>query len=286
MTADIKKVTINHTVTEAAPSACKLLASLSGLPKGRIKDAMNKGAVTIKRGKKTLRLRRAETIVKPGEILGLNYDAALLSLKSPHVSCLEDRMGYSVWFKPAGVMSQGNQYGDHMSILRIAEIQLGMKREVFLVHRLDRETRGIVLIAHNKKMAAQLSTMFQEHAITKRYRAIVKGKTPEKGSINTPLDDKASVTHFTRVAYESELDTSELDITLETGRTHQIRRHLESINHPVMGDPKYGKDNKNRQGLQLVAYALEFTCPIKRQSTVFSLPEPFPRKQSNNPITD
>ena len=275
---NLQKLTLNHTVTEASPSACKLLATISGLPKGRIKDAMNKGAVTIKRGKKTLRLRRAETAVKPGEVLELHYDAALLNLKAPHVSCLEDRMGYSVWFKPAGVMSQGNQFGDHMSILRIAEIQLGMKREVFLVHRLDRETRGLMIIAHNKKMAAVLSNMFQEHKITKRYRAIVKGKAPEKITIDTPLDGKPSITHVTRIAYEETLDTSELDITLETGRTHQIRRHLASIDHPIMGDPKYGKDNKNRQGLQLVAYALEFMCPIKRQQAIFALPEPFPRK--------
>jgi tRNA pseudouridine32 synthase/23S rRNA pseudouridine746 synthase len=272
------KLKIAHTATEATPSCASLLTGLSGLSKQRIKDAMSKGAVTLKRGKQTKRIRRAETPVKVGDLISLNYDDSLLALKPPMISCLDDRMGYSVWFKPAGIMSQGNQFGDHMSILRIIETQLHNKREVFPVHRLDRETRGLIIVAHNKKMAAILSEMFQQHKIEKCYQAIVLGETPIEGTINKPLDDKEAITHFTRVSYDSARNTSQLDIRLETGRTHQIRRHLEMINHPIMGDPKYGEGNKNRQGLLLVAYRLSYTCPIRHQAVTIALPEPFPAK--------
>ncbi len=272
------KINLEHPVVEAAPNIAKLAASLSGLSKARVKDAMSKGALSLKRGKQTRRIRRAETAVKSGDILYLNYDESLLALKPPMISCLEDRMGYSIWFKPAGVMSQGNQYGDHMSILRIVEKQLHQKREVFPVHRLDRETRGLVMVAHNKKMAATLSTMFQQHQIEKGYQAIVLGKTEASGKIDIALDGKQAVTHFTRIGYDEERGTSQVDIQLETGRTHQIRRHFEQIGHPLMGDPKYGSGNKNRQGLLLVAYKLSFLCPIRKDQITLALPDPFPSK--------
>ncbi len=257
---------------------CKRLiyaTTLSGLPKQRIKDAMTKGAVALKRGKHTKRIRRIDTTVKPGDILQLHYDDSLLALKPPVIDCLEDRSSYSVWFKPAGIISQGNQFGDHMSILRIMEKQLSNKREVFPVHRLDRETSGLIIVAHTKKMAATLSSLFQTQQIEKNYQAIVLGKIEEAGAIDRALDKKNAITHFKRLSFNEEANNSLIDIRLETGRTHQIRHHCDSVGHPIIGDPKYGTGNKNRQGLQLVAYKLTFRCPINHQQLIIELPEPF-----------
>jgi tRNA pseudouridine32 synthase/23S rRNA pseudouridine746 synthase len=276
----IERLTYKQTVKEAHRNLAAFLADETGLPKGRIKDAMNKGAVQLRRGKQLKRVRRAETAIQAGDQIAFHYDANLLALKPPIPSCLEDRMGYSIWFKPAGVMSQGNDFGDHVSMLRIAEKLLGNKREVFLVHRLDRETRGLIIIAHNKKMAAMFSELFQKGDISKGYRAIVLGNAPESVAIDTPLDDRDAVTHVTNLSYDEERNTSEVDVDLETGRTHQIRRHLESIGHPIMGDPKYGKENKNRDGLQLIAYRLRFQCPIRRDQVDICLPEPFKPKDA------
>jgi tRNA pseudouridine32 synthase/23S rRNA pseudouridine746 synthase len=275
----IERLTYKETVKEAHRNLAAFLAAETGLPKGRIKDAMNKGAVQLKRGKQTKRARRAETAIQPGDQVIFHYDAHLLSLKPPMPSCLEDRMGYSVWFKPAGVMSQGTDFGDHMSMLRIVEKLLDNKREVFLVHRLDRETRGLIIIAHNKKMAAQLSELFQNGEIKKGYRAIVLGDAPEKETISTPLDDRTAITHLQNLGFDPERNTSEIDVDLETGRTHQIRRHLESIGHPIMGDPRYGQNNKNREGLQLIAYRLSYQCPMRRDQVNIALPEPFKAKE-------
>ena len=255
------KIEIKHTVTpeEAGCDAASLLAKLSELPKQRIKDAMTKGAVILKR-KQGKRLRRSKETLLAGDQLTLCYDNKLLALSPPTGSyCLKRLKTYSVWYKPAGLMSQGTAFGDHLALLRLVELEFNCP--VFLVHRLDRETSGIMLFAHSKASAAKLSKLFEQHQIEKIYHASVLGQTVEQGSITEPLDSKPAITHYQRIDYDPESNQSQLRIRLETGRLHQIRRHLSAIGHPVMGDPRYGSGNKNREGLQLIAKELSFECP-------------------------
>lgn len=266
------KLSQEHRVTTATDSAASLLCELTTLPKARIKDAMTKGAVSLKRGKQTRRIRRANTPLKVGDVIALYYDDALLSLTPASITCITDQQGYSIWFKPAGIMTQGNEFGDHLSLLRLVELHFEQKRDVFLIHRLDRETQGLVIIAHNKTMAAAFSQLLQTHRIEKRYHAQVLGEAPEHCTIDQPLDGKRAVTHVTRLAYNLERNVSLVDVLLETGRTHQIRRHLDRIGHPIIGDPRYGKGNKNRAGLQLMAYQLAFDCPLSGKPVAFSAP--------------
>ena len=98
---------------------------------------------------------------------------------------------------------------------------------------------------------------------------------PENPDELAKLDGKAAQTRFTRLSYDSASNTSWLDVEILTGRTHQIRRHLDRIQHPVMGDPKYGKGNKNKLGLQLFAVKLAFTCPTTRELKTFELSREF-----------
>ncbi|WP_020683398.1 RluA family pseudouridine synthase [Marinobacterium rhizophilum] len=269
---------LKRTLPAAVDNALEYLTEATGLPKKRLKDAMNKGAVWLIRGSHERRLRRANSPLRAGDRIELYYDEALLELKPPQLSAIEDRMGYTLWYKTAGVMSQGTRYGDHMALPRMAELAYGYKREIFPVHRLDRETRGLILLAHNRKMAAILSKMFQDGEVEKGYQAVVLGEAPMEGTIDLELDGKAAITHFTRLEYDAQRNTSVLEIRIEHGRTHQIRRHLAHIGHPVMGDPRYGEGNKNREGLLLVAHRLNFICPIRRQPTEFQLPQPFVTK--------
>jgi tRNA pseudouridine32 synthase/23S rRNA pseudouridine746 synthase len=272
---------LKRTLQTPVDNALEFLAEASGLPKKRLKDAMSKGAVWLIRGSHERRLRRANSPLRAGDRIELYYDEALLELRPPQLSAIEDRMGYSLWYKTAGVMSQGTRYGDHMALPRIAELAYGYKREIFAVHRLDRETRGLILLAHNRKMAAILSKLFQDGAVEKGYQAVVLGEAPLDGTVDLALDGKAAITHFTRLEYDPERNTSVLEIRIEHGRTHQIRRHLEHIDHPVMGDPRYGEGNKNREGLLLVAHRLNFICPMRRQPTEFQLPHPFVTKEQD-----
>jgi tRNA pseudouridine32 synthase/23S rRNA pseudouridine746 synthase len=252
-------------------TAVEALARVSSLPKSRLKDALAKGAITLTRGSKTKRLRRATFALQKGDTLSLWYNPELLALVPPQPRLLADEKQYSVWIKPAGLLAQGSQEGDHCALLRLAE--LALKREVFLVHRLDREAAGLMLIAHTPKAAAAFSALFAAPEagtrIRKLYRVEVRGQAPEHGEIVLPLDGKVALTRFTCKAYDAMGNSSMLDVELVTGRKHQIRRHFAESGFPVVGDPVYGKDNKDVRGLQLFAVALEFMCPFNNRKQAF-----------------
>jgi tRNA pseudouridine32 synthase/23S rRNA pseudouridine746 synthase len=255
-------------------TACDFLASKTGISKMKVKDAMNKGAVWIKKKGRLARLRKATTLLQPGAHIELHYDSNLLSLVPPKPKLISDQMNYSVWLKPSGLMAQGTMFGDHCSLLRQAELFFQMKRPVFLVHRLDREADGIMLIAHTKEAAARLSELFQKKEIVKEYRIEVLGSLGEpgrKGTIDLPLDGKTAVTDYETIHYDARKNTTTASAFIKTGRLHQIRRHFDMIGHPVMGDPKYGKANKNKEGMKLTAVSLKFLCPFSHREVEFRM---------------
>ena len=271
----MQKFTIKKTVGPKDPkTACEFLAECTQLSKRRIKDAMGKGAVWLKRKKgKQQRIRRATTTLRPGAILSIYYDETLLGKKPPVPEMISDQGRYSVWSKPVGLMTQGTKYGDHCSLLRQVEVYFKAKRKVYPIHRLDREAAGLVLIAHDKTAAGRLSHLFQSRQVIKRYTARVLGDLSDKppaSTIDSNLDGKPAATEFTVSGYDAATGTSRVNIVLRTGRKHQIRRHFEMIGHPVMGDPRYGKNNKNKAGMQLAATTLEFSCPFQKEKMVFN----------------
>lgn len=252
----------------------ELLMKLTKLTPAQLGDAATKGAVWIQRqGRgKILRIRILNETITPEDIVQFNYDPKVLSLPEvTHLDSLYTDENYGVWIKPAGVVPQGSPASDHASVLRYVE--KSRNKEVHLVHRLDRETRGIMLVAYNSKAAAYLSELFQKNKIKKEYEAIVLGemKIGATETIKASLDDKEAITHYTVV--DSKNNRSLLKVSIETGRLHQIRRHLDFIGHPIMGDPKYGKGNKNREGLLLMASTLTFEDPWIRKTLTFELPD-------------
>ena len=255
-------------------TACDFLASKTGLSKMKVKDAMNKGAAWIKKKGRLARLRKATTLLQPGAHIELHYDEGLLSLTPPRPALIRDQAHYSVWLKPAGLMAQGTMFGDHCSLLRQAELFFQMKRPVFLVHRLDRESHGIMLVAHSKEAAAKLSELFQKKEIVKEYWVEVLGSLGDpgkKGTIDLKLDGKTAVTEYEVLSHDVQKNATTVSAFIKTGRLHQIRRHFDMIGHPVMGDPKYGKGNKNREGMKLTATSLKFRCPFSHREVEFRI---------------
>ena len=216
-----------------------------------------------------LRTRRAQGELRHGDRIELYYDPNILKLTVNITPiCLFKSNHYSVWIKPAGVLAQGTKFGDHISLLRHVEKELG---RTYLIHRLDREVHGLMLLAHSSTAAATFSQMFKEHRIQKIYRATVKGIISEKEatSITLPLDGKTAQTNFQILTRGT--DSTDVEIELITGRLHQIRRHFASIQHPVIGDYRYGI--KGEGPLRLQAYRLSFGDPFTQKHVLFQLPE-------------
>jgi tRNA pseudouridine32 synthase/23S rRNA pseudouridine746 synthase len=256
---------------EQSETAIEALSQKSGLSRQRIKDAMNKGACWWTLKGKQVRLRRATKELKVGTRLQLYYDENVLDRKPEAATLIADKSRYSVWFKPHGLLAQGSQWGDHCSLLRCVELEL--KRPCFLIHRLDADAGGLMLIAHDPKAAGALSQCFAGRTMTKHYLARVTGLIEVQDQlIATPVDGKAAISRASTLSIDEAAETSLLQVTIETGRKHQIRKHLKSIGHPIVGDRLYGKPAKTP--LQLLAVSLEFDCPLSRQRLKLELPEP------------
>lgn len=262
-------------VNGQAAAASDYLTLQTGISKVRLKDAMNKGAVWVQRGKKRQRLRRATAMLAVGDRIELYYDEEVLGRQTPAPILVHDAQHYSIWNKPAGMLTQGTEYGDHCSLLRQVELSFRMKRDVYPVHRLDREASGLVLVAHTKQAAAKLSELFRKQQVEKIYGVSVRGVVGVpglRGSVDQPLDGKPARSHYCVESVDEASDVSVLSVKIETGRLHQIRRHCAMIGHPVIGDPRYGEGNKNAEGLQLRAESLSFCCPFRHSLVTVVLP--------------
>jgi len=262
-------------ITTSHETAAALLAAASGLSKSRVKQAMQKGAVWLTNSRGTRRLRRMDRVMKEGDKLFLYYNEKILLKEVDPPQLFADEGSYSVWCKPYGMLSQGSKWGDHFAINRWAEQHLVPQRPAFVVHRLDRAATGLILIAHKKTVAAALSKLFQERAMIKKYQVIVQGRFPEQDSpltIDADLDDRSARTHVHYIKYDPVKDRTLLEVRIETGRKHQIRRHLSTIGFPVVGDRMYGQ-GPDTEDLQLTACYLSFICPVSGEVREYRLPE-------------
>ena len=157
-----------------------------------------------------------------------------------------------------------------------------------IVHRLDKDTSGVIVVAKHDEAHTTLSDMFKEKTLEKTYVCIAKGIFKDKsGRIETligrdPRDRKkmAVVTENGKIAisnYEV-LDESKnyslVKVRIETGRTHQIRVHMKSLNHPILGDATYGNSTDGIARQMLHAYRLKFTHPISKKEMVVTAPIP------------
>lgn len=265
-----------HVLVESPEDgAIALLQRATGLSKQRIKWAMAQGAVWLSRGRNTRRLRRARRVLHSGDELHLYYDAKILAETPVEPTLIADVGGYSVWHKPYGLRSQGSKWGDHCTMVRWAERHLQPERPAFTVHRLDRAANGLILVAHSKSMAAALAALFRKREVEKRYRVLVAGdfsKHPDPLRVEQPIDDKEAVSEFSHQQVCAEGRQSLIDVRIETGRKHQIRRHLAGLNHPVIGDRLYGAGEEDGVDLQLTACLLAFHCPVNDAQVEYRLP--------------
>lgn len=275
MVAPAKRIEAHAPVVSPKELPVDLLHRETGLSKQQIKAAMTKGAVWVTRGRKTQRLRRAKRTLRKGDEIHIYFDAHVLAAIPAEPELLADLGVYSVWNKPCGLLSQGSKWGDHCTVVRWAEQHLQPQRPAFIVHRLDRATNGIIVVAHSKAMAAQLSALFAKRKITKKYLAIVGGDFSGQSNpmrVDQDIDGRGAVSEFSFKNLLADGEQSLLDVSIETGRKHQIRRHLADLGYPVVGDRLYGSGAEDGVDLQLTAYLLAFECPVQNKPVEYRLP--------------
>ena len=189
-----------------------------------------------------------------------------------------------VVIKPINILSQSDKTKD-IDMLTLVKLYIKEKYQkpgnvyAGLVHRLDRPTGGIMVFAKTSKCASRLSEQIKNNEMNKRYYAVVNGILEnKKDKLENYIKKEDSFSKivskeegkYASLDYEviKENDNlSLLDINLHTGRHHQIRVQFAHINHPLYGDQRYGKEDKNQ--LALYAYHLEFNHPITKERMVF-----------------
>ena len=157
-----------------------------------------------------------------------------------------------------------------------------------IVHRLDKDTSGLMVVAKNEKTHEKLSEMIKNKEVKRHYIALVEGEIQhETGTIDAPIgrdqydrqkmavtdiNGKDSITHF-KVLKRYKNKTL-VECILETGRTHQIRVHMKYINHPVVNDPIYNKKKSDDFGQMLHSKSIEFIHPITKKEIYFEVEPP------------
>ena len=280
MTNDISDPThfeLHLSAKNSPQTAIDLLAENCSLSKQKIKAAMTNGAAWLESSIGIHRLRRAKKILTENDTLHFYYDETIQHSKPIAATLIADENEYSIWNKPYGMYSQGSKWGDHCTINRWAEEHLIPQRPAFIVHRLDRAANGLILIAHSKKMAIKFSELFRNRNIEKRYSAIVKGSLNKLAlpyTIANKIDDKPAISNIISIENNpdkiTESTTSKILIEIETGRKHQIRKHLAELGFPIVGDRLYGTA-ESTDDLQLQAKTLKFICPVTHKQKTYSL---------------
>lgn len=192
---------------------------------------------------------------------------------------------------PANGNPDGTLVNAIMAICKDSLSGIGGEIRPGIVHRLDKDTSGILIIAKNDKAHINLSEQIKNHKVKKTYIAIVRGIVKEnEATINMPIgrstkdrkkmavvkNGKEAITHFRVLKRNEKENISVLEVNIETGRTHQIRVHLTEIGYPIIGDTTYssGKNKWGIKGQCLHSKSIEFKHPVTGKIMLLEAPIP------------
>lgn len=275
-------------VTETTELMTFLLAKMGGMSRNSIKSLLSHRQVMVNE-KITTQFNLA---LQAGDLVTISNTRGNTELSHPKLKIIFEDQYLIVVEKKEGLLTVTTGKSDETTAFSILKNHLrrsSPENKIYVVHRLDRETSGIIMFAKSREIQLALQENWHR-VITKRvYVALVEGKvTKEKDTIITWLTEnekslkihssltdnggQQAITHYKVV--KSNEKYSLLEIELETGRKNQIRVHMQSIGHPIVGDKKYGSDSVIIGRLGLHARILAFIHPMSLENISFETPVP------------
>lgn len=296
---DVPEVSVETIVTDEKDAGIRLdilLSGRMGLTRSFMQKLINDGSVTINSRSKV----KPSLKIKPGQRISVSLPPAqeleVIPEPVPFEVIYEDT-DILVINKPSGIVvhpAPGNWHGTLVHGLLYRFPDIGIFNNVIrpgIVHRLDAQTSGLMIIARNIKAMENLQLKFKNREIRKEYIALVKGKpsTPS-GILDLPIGRSTRNRMKMSVRHEGKSSTTEYRViwstansslvlcNLLTGRTHQIRVHMKHIGCPLMGDTLYGSKRTSERSLNRIflhSWKLEFTHPLTGENLSFTqrLPE-------------
>lgn len=254
------------------------------MPKKRIKQYLTHGAIFVNNNRTT----KYNYKLVPGMSIVIDTDNK--NKKELPFNILFEDDHIIVVNKPSGLLTIATAKEKDKTLYHIVREYLVSKNRnarVFIVHRLDKDTSGIVVLAKDEKTKNKLQENWNEYVSLREYIAVVYGKMPKEEDkivqylketktnlvyVSRNEDGKEAITNY-KVLKESD-DYSELSINIETGRKNQIRVALASLKHPIVGDKKYGDPKDKESRLYLHANRLKMYYPELKKDILFETPIP------------
>ena len=278
-----------------------LLSKLGGMTRTSVKQLLSQRRVTVNAGVQT----RHDTPLKAGDVINILQGRGNAELRHPKLRVIYEDDALIVVEKKNGLLTvpvkPESKETTVFSILKEYVKKQSNRNTVHVVHRLDRETSGLLVFAKSPELQEYMRTYWRQLVTKRTYVALVEGKLEKKeGKItswltedsrtalvsSSPVDNggQLAITNY-KVLKEStsqmeeadlKIEYSLVDLNLETGRTNQIRVHMASMGHPVMGDRKYGNGNDSSpiDRLCLHARVLEFIHPMTEKKVRFEAAMP------------
>ena len=281
------KSLLTFKVAEPAQLIAFIMEKMHGMSRNRAKALISNRVVLVNNAITTHPLAE----LKPGDVVQLDRSKHKKSFHCKELDIVFEDPYLFIIDKHPGLLSMSNNSRQQtvQTVLNRYLEKGGGRNTSHLVHRLDRDTSGLMVYAKDVQTQQSLINSWQQLVTDRRYLALVKGEfeqprgrvqswlTEDKKFIthSSPVDNggKYAVTHYNVLA--SSNGYSLVECELETGRKNQIRVHMADLGHPVVGDRKYGSDEDPMRRLGLHAYMLCFTHPVTGKHLRFETPVPF-----------
>lgn len=278
-------------VTEPMALMAFLIANLTDKSRTTIKSLLSNQQISIKNQV----VRKFDYALNPGDDVVIHWGKGLTMLKDPQLKIVFEDDYLIVVEKASGLLSIATQKERKRTAYSILSEYLKLQHpanKIFVVHRLDRDTSGLILFAKNQEVQFDMQHNWKYAVNQRKYTAVVEGKlqTGDGSGVGTvksylweskalivysspnPEDGQESITHYK--VLKSNDYYSLVEFELETGRKNQIRVQMNSIGYPIVGDLKYGGHASSLRRLALHANVLSFTHPITGELLCFETPVP------------